>query len=189
MPDLDHLLPAIAAGDDGAFARWVAGAEARVRQSLASFAAQVDVEAVLQEALLRAWQRAPGLVPDGRPDALVRWTVRTAYRLAVDEVRRRHGTVPAGDELAGILERLETDTPAEPDPLLRAHIHDCRDHLPGKPRAALDARLESGGGDPDATLAARLGMKLNTFLQNVTRAKKLLADCLERKGVELEVVR
>jgi RNA polymerase sigma-70 factor (ECF subfamily) len=31
----------------------------------------------------------------------------------------------------------------------------------------------------------RLGMKLNTFLQNFTRARKLLADCLRSRGVDL----
>jgi RNA polymerase sigma-70 factor (ECF subfamily) len=36
-----------------------------------------------------------------------------------------------------------------------------------------------------ATLAERLGMRLNTFLQNVTRARKLLVECLERRHVDL----
>jgi hypothetical protein len=30
-------------------------------------------------------------------------------------------------------------------------------------------------------------MKTNTFLQNVTRARKLLAECLKKRGVALEV--
>jgi hypothetical protein len=29
-------------------------------------------------------------------------------------------------------------------------------------------------------------MRLNTFLQNVTRARRLLAQCLRRGGVDLE---
>jgi len=28
-------------------------------------------------------------------------------------------------------------------------------------------------------------MRTNTFLQNVTRARKLIAECLERHGVDL----
>jgi RNA polymerase sigma-70 factor (ECF subfamily) len=51
--DLDRHLPAIAAGDPDAFAPWVAGAEPALRDSLRPFAARVDTEAVLQEALLR----------------------------------------------------------------------------------------------------------------------------------------
>ena len=59
MTDLDDLLPAIVAGDHDAFARWVAGAELRLRASVQGFARQVDVESVVQECLLRVWQVAP----------------------------------------------------------------------------------------------------------------------------------
>lgn len=45
--DLDRELPAIVAGDADAFARWVAGAEPALRRALRSFAARVDVEAVV----------------------------------------------------------------------------------------------------------------------------------------------
>jgi len=55
VTDLDRHLPAIVAGDAQAFAAWLAGAEPRIRASLRGFAAQVDVEAVLQETLLRVW--------------------------------------------------------------------------------------------------------------------------------------
>jgi hypothetical protein len=30
-------------------------------------------------------------------------------------------------------------------------------------------------------------MRLNTFLQNVTRARQLLADCLSRRGVAVHL--
>ena len=67
MNDLDVHLSAIVSGDPEAFGRWVAGCELRLRRSLASFAGSVDVEAVLQETLLRVWQVAPRLEPDGNP--------------------------------------------------------------------------------------------------------------------------
>ncbi|MBA3397052.1 MAG: sigma-70 family RNA polymerase sigma factor, partial [Deltaproteobacteria bacterium] len=86
--DLDLHLGAIVAGDTRAFARWLAGAEPPVRESLRSFARVVDVEAVLQEALLRVWQVAPRFVADGRPNGLLRLGVRIARNLAVSEVRR-----------------------------------------------------------------------------------------------------
>jgi RNA polymerase sigma-70 factor (ECF subfamily) len=61
----------------------------------------------------------------------------------------------------------------------------CREKLPAQPARALDARVQSAGAEPDAVLAMRLGMKLNTFLQNFTRARKLLADCLRARGIEI----
>ena len=183
MDDLDRHLPQIAAGDSDAFARWIAGGEHRLRESLKSFAALVDVEAVLQETLLRVWQVAPRVQPDGRPDCLLRLSIRTARNLAIDEARRaRRATVDPG-----VLERALADAEqaasleSPPDPLLFRAIRQCHAALPDKPREALTARLEAGG-EPDASLAARLGMRLNTFLQNVTRAKRLLLECLERRG-------
>jgi len=188
MPDLDRHLPAIAAGDDQVFARWLAGAEPELRMALRSFAATADTEAVLQEALLRVWQVAPRFTPDGRPNALLRFAVRTARNLALDEVRR-HGhraSLDAGDRECDAL--AARDLPEGPDPLLRRLILRCREQLARKPRLALDARL-SAGGEPDALLAERVGMRLNTFLQNVGRARKALAECLRRGGVAVEEVR
>jgi len=185
MIDLDAQLPAIAAGDSDAFGRWVAGAEPALRGSLRSLAAHVDCEAVLQEALLRVWQVAPRCTRDGRPNALLRLGVRIARNLALDELRRaRVATVDvAAVEVA--LARAEWPEPRAPDPLLRRVIEECRQALPRSPAAALAARLEAAGAEPDEALAARLHMRLNTFLQNVGRARKLLAACLARRGVDL----
>lgn len=184
MADLDAHLPAIVAGDPDAFGRWVAGAEPRLRASLRPYAAAIDAEPVLQETLLRVWQVAPRHVPDGRPDSLVRLAIRIARNLAVDEARRRRteGLDPQAIEL------VDPGGDAPGDPLLRRAIAECRDKLGGKPLQALDARLGAAGGEPDEALAARLGMRLNTFLQNVTRARRLLADCLRRRGVDLDEV-
>jgi RNA polymerase sigma-70 factor (ECF subfamily) len=182
MTDLDVHLAAIVAGDTHAFGRWLAGAEGTVRDSLRSFATAVDVEAVLQEALLRVWQVAPRFEPDGRPNGLLRLGIRIARNLAVSEVRRTRATpVDAGD-LEAALDAVEPDTP---DPMLRKAIVECRDKLPAKPRLALDSRLASAGGHDDVELAESLGMKLNTFLQNFTRARQLLIDCLKRRGIAL----
>jgi RNA polymerase sigma-70 factor (ECF subfamily) len=180
--DLDQWLPGIVVGDQEQFASWLTGAEPRVRGSLLSFASHIDVEAVLQEAFLRTWQVAPRVRPDGRPDALLRLSVRIARNLAISEVRRRRVR-------PSVLAELEStpDVPFEvapPDPLLRRVIVMCREKLPPKPAQALTARLQSHlSGDHE--LAAMLGMKLNTFLQNFTRARKLLAECLAKNGVEL----
>lgn len=179
MSDRDVHLPAIALGDADAFGRWMASAEAPLRAGLRRFAAQVDAEAVLQETLLRVWQVAPRFVPDGRPDGLLRLGHRIARNLAVSEIRRRGGRVT--DDVG------ETAVEAPPpDPLLRSVIATCRERLPDKPAQALEARLSSAGAEADAALAERLGMRTNTFLQNFTRARALLRECLRKHGVDLE---
>lgn len=177
MIDHDIHLASIVDGDATAFGRWLAGAEPRVRGSLASFATVVDVEAVLQEALVRVWQVAPRFVPDGKPDGLIRFAVRIARNLAIDEVRRTK---------ARQVEPIDVEPEVvEPDPMLRQVIADCHDKLPPKPKQVLDARLEAAGGVDDSVLASNLDMRLNTFLQNFTRARQLLADCLGKAGITI----
>ena len=184
MP-LDALLGAIQQGDAEAFARFVARAEAPLRRSLRGFARVVDSEAVLQEALLRLWQVAPRIEHDGRPDVLMRMAYRITRNLAISETRRRR---PDLTDPAALAASAEARSPGLPDPLLRQMIARCREALPEKPKRALAARVDSAGGDDDATLAERLGMRVNTFLQNVTRARKALVDCLERGGVVISEV-
>ncbi|MBX3187973.1 MAG: RNA polymerase sigma factor [Labilithrix sp.] len=183
--DLDVFLPAILTGDTRAFGRWMAGAEGAIRDSLRSFAAVIDVEAVLQEALLRVWQVAPRFVADGRPNGLLRLGIRIARNLAISEVRRTKARPAPEEDLERALAMAES-SPAEPDPILRETIARCQQDLPDKPRQALDARLAFEGTKGDDDLAAMLGMRLNTFLQNFTRARRMLAECLKRHGVSIE---
>jgi len=182
--DLDIHLSAIAAGDTNAFARWVAGCEMRLRASLSSFAAVIDVEAVVQETLLRVWQVAPRIEVDGKGESSVRFAIRVARNLAISEVRRLAGPARAL--------QLQTEEPShaavvEPDPLLRKLIVMCRDKLRGKPADALNQRL-TRSELPDRELAASIGMQLNAFLQNVGRARKAIASCLRKQGVQIEAV-
>lgn len=181
MADLDAHLDAIRAGDATAFGQWAAGAETRLRLSLSSFAHSVDTEAVVQETLLRVWQVAPRFEPDGRANALLRFAIRCARNVAVSELRKTGRAVPELDEREGEV------APIEPDPALRRVILQCRELLPRRPGQALEQRLTRGRLASDRELAASLNMRLNTFLQNVGRARKLLAACLERHGVGVEV--
>jgi RNA polymerase sigma-70 factor (ECF subfamily) len=174
------LLSRIVAGDSDAFGQWVAGVEHSLRLSLRKYAAAVDTEAVLQEALLRVWQVAPRFKPDGEANALLRFAVITARNVALMELRRT--AQPVVDEVPDVPVHA-----ALPDPMLRAAVLDCRGKLPKQPRLALETRLESQGADDDHALAERVGMKLNTFLQNFTRARRLLFECLKKRGVELEM--
>lgn len=184
--DLDAHLPGIAAGDAAAFARWMVVAEPTVRASLRGFAARVDVEAVVQEALLRAWQAAPRVASDGRPNGLLRLTLRAARHLAIDDARRAHHrdtSLDADDAPAP----MDPAALVHPDPLLRRVIAACLGRLPERPAAALRARLEAAGAEADAALAARCGMVINTFLQNVGRARKHLLACLAEHGAALDL--
>lgn len=185
--DLDEYLSGIVERDQGAFASWISHAEPPLRASLRSFAAKVDTEAVLQETLLKVWETAPRVERDNKPNSLLRYSYRIAKNLAISEVRRARSN-PVDTE---IMERkmndaAGSDPPQPPDPMLRRVIQTCRDKLPGKPRQALDKRLSSSGGKSDTDLAAELDMTKNTFLQNFTRARKLLAQCLLENGVSFE---
>ena len=93
-----------------------------MRLALRSFAAVVDVEAVLQEALLRVWQVAPRFVPDGKPNGLLRLGVRIARNLATSELRRTRAR-PVDD----LEDTIRAPVAAAPDPHLRAAIVACRD--------------------------------------------------------------
>ncbi|HET8948099.1 MAG TPA: sigma factor [Candidatus Polarisedimenticolia bacterium] len=185
MIDLDGYLPGIARRHEGAFAGWLAGAEGPLRRSLRRFAAAVDTESVVQESLLRIWQVAHRCEPDGKPNSLLRLAVRIARNLAVDEIRRRGGALPAGSPDDPSDDGDPVDPAPPPDPLLRKRIRSCLESLAGPPRRALLLRIASAGGTPDRALAEQARMRLNTFLQNVSRARRQLARCLERKGVRV----
>lgn len=180
-----QALAAISRGDVQAFGRWASTAEPALRSSLRGFATVVDTEAVLQESLLRVWQVAPRFTHDGKPNALLRFAMRTVRNVAVSEWRKL-GKPEQVEALERHLTAENEIAPVTPDPHLREQITRCKDKLPGQPRVALEQRLVSGGSTDDATLAQKLGMSLNTFLQNFTRARKFLKECLEKAGVKLD---
>jgi DNA-directed RNA polymerase specialized sigma24 family protein len=186
MQDERSLLSRIQAGDADAFGLWASASERALRLTLRPFSALVDTEAVLQEALLRVWHVAPRFVPDGKPNALLRFSVTTARNCAVSELRKSRPTREALDALERELASTSVVTAITPDPLLRAAIIECRNKLPPQPKLALEQRLHSGGTEDDTALATRVGMSLNTFLQNFTRARKLLRACLEKAGIDLD---
>jgi len=167
--------------DPGVFANWLAHCEEPLRISIRRYARFVDVEAVVQETALRVWQLAPQIKPDDRPNWLLRWAVTVARNLARDEARRtgREVALDDGDNPG----RLPVTT--EVDPILRKRIQTCRDKLPRKPATALAARLGNAGATPDQRLAKTVGMTYDAFRQNLTRARRLLEECLRQYGVEV----
>ncbi|NUO54985.1 MAG: hypothetical protein HOV80_39605, partial [Polyangiaceae bacterium] len=52
----------------------------------------------------------------------------------------------------------------------------------------LAARIENAPGEHDTALAGKLGLRVNTFFQNVARARKLMLECLSRVGVVLDSI-
>ncbi len=79
-------------------------------------------------------------------------------------------------------------SPPDPpsDPILRRAILACIEALPARVRLAIVTRLSGEGAEPDRALAERCQMKLNTFLQNIVRARALLRKCLASRGVPIE---
>ena len=146
--NLDEYLPGIVVGDQDSFARWMAGAERPIRESLRRFAASVDTEAAVQETLLRVWLVARRCRPDGQPNSLLRFAIGIARNLALSEIRRRRR------------EESIADAPEPPAPA-------------SKTSSAPLARADG------------LGMRLNTLLQNITRARRLVAQCLQQAGIEV----
>lgn len=179
-----HQLALISAGDAAAFGQWASSVEVSLRHTLRPFAERCDTEAVLQEALLRIWQVAPRFEHDGRPNALLRFAVTTARNVAFSELRKTTAEATEVETIQRAIEAQHAVEPVTPDPHLRSALARCREKLPAQPARALAARIDRA--DDDHSLAASVAMTLNTFLQNVTRARKLLAECLKKAGIDLD---
>jgi DNA-directed RNA polymerase specialized sigma24 family protein len=182
--DIDGTFERVCDGDRIAFAEWMGAVEAPIRRSIARYARAVDVESVLQETLLRMWVYAQdrGRELEGEAASL-RFAIGMARNIARSEARRlgRVQLLPPED-----LPEVEVQPEPPPDPALMLAIQECLRRLKGKPLAALRARLNPASELRDRDLARGVGMTLNTFLQNVVRARKAIAECLRRRGVALE---
>jgi len=184
LRDIDRLFAAARDGDLPSFEEWMGSVELPIRLSLRRFARAVDAESIVQETFLRMWVLANDKerTLEGE-NASLRFALGVARNLVRSEARRfgKEVLLPAGD-----MPEVEVPPDPVPDHGLRAAILRCIEKLARKPMAALRARLSGGGLSPDRDLAAELGMTLNTFLQNITRARRQVAVCLEQQGVELE---
>lgn len=184
--DPDAAFLRACAGDRAAFADWMGAVEAPVRRSLSRFARAVDVESVMQETLLRMWVYAQDRGAELRGEAAsLRFAIGMARNIARSEARRmgRISFLPPED-----LPEIEVQPDPPPDPGLARAIRECLDALKGKPSVALRARILESSMFSDRQIAAGVHMTLNTFLQNVVRARKAVAECLGRRGIVLEEV-
>jgi DNA-directed RNA polymerase specialized sigma24 family protein len=178
MTPIDHAFLRAQHGDHEGFTDWVRAVELPLRGALRRFARHVDVESITQECLLRMWRLAPTVKVEGE-NASLRYAVVLVRNLALREIERNRIYVSQNPD------ENEPDVLPDPppDPGLRRILIDCFRRLPQRPRQALLARITRSGAAPDRTLADGLGMRLNTFLQNIVRARRHLARCLESHGV------
>ena len=184
---LEELFQLARLGDRGAFTQWMGMVEIPLRRSLHRFARAVDVEAVVQETLVRMWLLAgdPRRVLEGSRASL-KYAFAVGRIVALEEMRRyRQDRFVELDVIENLPEGRINPDPS--DPALARKLQDCLAGLPGRPREALWARVHNGSL-PDRQLAADLRMKANTFFQNIVRARRLLRECLERRGVRLEEI-
>jgi DNA-directed RNA polymerase specialized sigma24 family protein len=179
---VDQEFASVCAGDVAAFGRWMGRVERPIRLALRPFARAVDVESIVQETLARMWvfarDRGRSLTGD---DASLRFAIGMARNLARNEARRLKREVHLPPEQ---LPEPEARPDPPPDPALRRRILECFETLAAKPLEAIRIRLAMPSL-PDRALAAHVRMTVNTFLQNIVRARRQLAECLERKGVAL----
>lgn len=183
MSEIDELWARVWRGDREAFGDWMGRVERPIRRSLSRFARNVEPEVVVQETLMRMWVLAQKSDRElNGADASLRFAIRMARNIALNELRRRGREVPLPED-----DDFE-QTPPEPpsDPALARAIRDCLDRLAGQPLKAMRARIELGHQMADKVLAQMLGMTTNTLLQNIVRARRQIAGCLEGKGIPRE---
>ena len=183
---VEAVFAKVRAGDSMAFAEWMGRVERPIRSSLFPFARTVDLEVVMQETFLRMWLIATksSTALEGE-NASLRMALGVARNVAREEVRRaKLGKLVPLEGLEDAHEMAIEPEPG-PDPGLARAIQDCMARIPDRLRTALQLRIAQGYGQPDRELAEALGLKLNTFLQQIVRARKSLGECLKRKGVEL----
>jgi RNA polymerase sigma factor (sigma-70 family) len=183
VTEIDAAFAEVCLGNEAAFARWMGCVERPIRLSLGPFARAVDVEGVVQETLARMWVYARDRGRDlSGENASLRFAIGMARNIARNEARRTRREVHLAPE--ELKEPAVNPDPAS-DPALRRAIVECLEKLAARPLKALRARLDEGHRVGDREVAKRLGMTVNTFLQNIVRARKQLAKCLEGKRVPL----
>ena len=180
---VDALFARARMGDREGFAEWMGCVERPIRLALRRFATAVDVEGVVQETLMRMWILAHdrSRTLEGE-NASLRFAIGMARNIAASEARRigRIAYVAPGE-----LPEPAVPPDPEPDAGLRRAILECLEALVNRPREALLARLRWQPQETDARIAARLHMTVNTFLQNIVRARRQMADCLAGKGISV----
>lgn len=93
-PDHAYLVQQAALGDRSAFARLVETEWNRLVRLARSVVGEADAEDAVQDALIRAWKKLPGL---DRPDAFPTWVARIVARGCFRHNRRRPALAALAD--------------------------------------------------------------------------------------------
>lgn len=175
------LMAAIADGDEAAFAALARGlTPSLLRFARATLAASpAEAEEVVQEALVRLWQRAANWQPDGRVAA---WAHRVTYRLCIDRLRRQRPSVD--------IEAVEEDL-TDPAPLPGARLMHLEDvHAVQAAVASLPARQRTAivlchyQGLSQAEAAAVMGIGEVAYESLLARGRRRLRALFADGGEE-----
>jgi RNA polymerase sigma-70 factor (ECF subfamily) len=140
---------------------------------------QAEAQDVVQEAMVRLWQRQNGIDPAGAP----MWLKRTAHNLCIDRIRRRKTRSEVGVEG---LEATGTDRNPGPDRLaesdeLGREIEQALGQLSAQDRSVLVLREVQRR--PYAEIAELLDVPMGTLKARLHRAREQLRKRLIRAGV------
>ena len=170
------LMTSIAAGDQGAFATLVNRESSRLLRFARSLLAAnpAEAEEVVQEAMLRLWQQAPSWEPNGRGST---WLHQVAYRLCIDNIRRRRPTV----EIETIEEALPDDGTGADQRLIRMDevgaVRAAIERLPERQKTAL--LLCHFQDMSQAEASAIMGIGESAYESLLARARRRLRVLIE----------
>lgn len=147
-------MDAIAAGDEGAFARLVAGEAPRLLRFLSGLLGNVaEAEEITQESLLRLWRQAP----DWRPVARIgTWLHHIAYRQGIDLLRKRRPSVDLDDVADSLADPADPPDRAFADGRRSLALADAIAALPERQRAAILLAHVQGLSQAEGALAMEL---------------------------------
>lgn len=144
---------------------------------------------IFQETLLTAWRRLPDY-DKSRPFGPWLRGIAGNVILTVHRQSKRTTVLCDGELLDHLNQRCEwlaqnrqTDTLEEKLDALR----DCVQTLPGPYRQAIESRLMAED-ESSESVAAQLGIGLETLKKRLQRARSRLLDCLQRKLSPREVL-
>lgn len=162
-------------GDTAAFAvlvrRYAPMMRAYVRRILPGTA---DVDDVVQEAFITAWEQLPMLED---PGAVKSWLMRIAGRKAIDRIRARRPTVDLTEVEAPAPDRASPERRAE----ARAGVAALSDALNALPDAQRECWvLRELGGNSYDEIAEELDIPVSTVRGLLARARKALLVRMEQ---------
>ena len=143
----------------------------RIAMSVLGMGREAEAEDVAQEVFVQVYRNLGGF--EGR-SRFSTWLYRIAYRRAIDHARSiRFRT---GEQVVDL-----TGGVAPGDPLRDRALYDCIARLPVAQRGAI--RLHYWMGETVTEIAQLLGVQPGTVKSWLFRARHLLNECLDSKGV------